>query len=130
MERGGGAGGGPEGGFSRDSLPVFSSGSRSEQFRHGLELQLKEPVNSVSVPVTEAWRDELKRFAEALGDTNLTKDPAKDSLPKVRRKEIGWLLGYRHRVFIRQVCFGFLTFFPLLNVRCYPEAWGGGVACW
>ncbi|XP_076459877.1 protein TBATA-like isoform X2 [Babylonia areolata] len=35
------------------------------------------------VPVTEAWRDELKRFAEQLGDgVTLTKDPAKDSLPK------------------------------------------------
>lgn len=34
------------------------------------------------VPVTEAWRDELKRFADQLNDTNLTKDPAKDSLPK------------------------------------------------
>ena len=37
----------------------------------------------VSVPVTEAWRDELKRFAEALGETNLAKDAAKD--PKVGR---------------------------------------------
>ncbi|XP_076454397.1 protein TBATA-like isoform X2 [Babylonia areolata] len=34
------------------------------------------------VPVTEAWRDELKRFTDQLGDVNLGKDPARDCLPK------------------------------------------------
>ncbi|KAK7112442.1 protein TBATA-like isoform X2 [Littorina saxatilis] len=38
------------------------------------------------VPVTEAWRDELKRFADGLGDVPLTKDPARDCLPKAEEE--------------------------------------------
>ncbi|KAL8565007.1 hypothetical protein ACOMHN_003383 [Nucella lapillus] len=37
------------------------------------------------VPITEAWRDELKRFTDQLGDVSL-KDPAKDCLPREEEK--------------------------------------------